>query len=356
MTDGSTSLRRRAAAHRARRTVAAVFVICLAASDLAAQPRTDIVVLANGDRITGEIKKLDRGKLTLKTDAADTIAIEWVRVEALTSDRLFEVKSRSGAAAYGALRPSPPAGLEVYGPGSSATVDLLAVVEITPIGLNFWRRLEGGLDVGFAFTESSRATEWTASAEARYRARAFELRTEASSLFRSQTGAERVNRNNASLTVKWFLGGHWYVTALSQFSQSERQAVDFRAILGVGVGRYLVRTPHQDLSVTGGIAANEELFADATEFQTEAEVVLGVDYDAFLYSTPGLDLSVSAYVSPSVSQSERVRIDSSARLRLELVKDLYWSASAFVSYDRRPPSALAQRRESGVTTALGWSF
>jgi len=354
MTAGWMSRPHRAAA--VARALAVALLVSAAASDLAAQPRTDVVLLANGDRITGEIKKLDRGKLTLKTDAADTIAIEWVRVEALTSDRLFEVRGRTGAAAYGALRPSPPAGLDVYGPASSVTVDLLAVVEITPIGLNVWRRLEGGVDVGFAFTESSRATEWTASAEARYRARAFEMRTEASSLFRSQTGAERVNRNNASLTVKWFFGGHWYVTALSQFSQSERQAVDFRAILGGGVGRYLVRTPHQDLSITGGLAANEELFADATEFQTEAEVVLGVDYDAFLYSTPGLDLSVSAYVTPSLSQSERVRFDSRARLRVELVTDLYWSASAFISYDRRPPSALAQRRESGVTTALGWSF
>jgi len=31
-------------------------------------PGTDVVVLASGDRITGEVKKLERGKLKYKTD------------------------------------------------------------------------------------------------------------------------------------------------------------------------------------------------------------------------------------------------------------------------------------------------
>jgi hypothetical protein len=41
------------------------------------QPRTDVVKLANGDHVTGEILRLERGRLELKTDDAGTIAFEW---------------------------------------------------------------------------------------------------------------------------------------------------------------------------------------------------------------------------------------------------------------------------------------
>ncbi len=43
---------------------------------LHAGPKTDTVVLVNGDRITGEIRSLDRGRLTFHTDIMKTIYID----------------------------------------------------------------------------------------------------------------------------------------------------------------------------------------------------------------------------------------------------------------------------------------
>ena len=37
--------------------------------------KTDIVLLKNGDRVTGEVKSLERGKLTLSTDSMGTVYI-----------------------------------------------------------------------------------------------------------------------------------------------------------------------------------------------------------------------------------------------------------------------------------------
>jgi len=41
-----------------------------------AQPKADIVRLANGDRITGEVKNLNRGQLELSTDDVGTLYFE----------------------------------------------------------------------------------------------------------------------------------------------------------------------------------------------------------------------------------------------------------------------------------------
>lgn len=38
-------------------------------------PKTDVVVFNNGDRLTGEVKSLERGRLCFETDATDTISI-----------------------------------------------------------------------------------------------------------------------------------------------------------------------------------------------------------------------------------------------------------------------------------------
>src|SRR5262245_12793538 len=69
----------------------------------ASHGKTDVVTLVNGDRITAEIKGLDRGKLTVKTDAAGTIGIEWNKVRRVESPASYEVELTSGARLLGTL-------------------------------------------------------------------------------------------------------------------------------------------------------------------------------------------------------------------------------------------------------------
>jgi hypothetical protein len=49
--------------------------------DLAWARKTDVVTMANGDRVTCEIKTLDRGMLEVSTDSWGTISIEWEEVD-----------------------------------------------------------------------------------------------------------------------------------------------------------------------------------------------------------------------------------------------------------------------------------
>ena len=53
--------------------LAGFMVLGAAGSALAA--KTDVVTLKNGDRITGEVKRLDRGRLRYSTDDMGTIYI-----------------------------------------------------------------------------------------------------------------------------------------------------------------------------------------------------------------------------------------------------------------------------------------
>ena len=62
--------------------------------------KTDVVVLRNGDHITGEIKELKLGKLKYGTDDAGTIFIEWDKVAFIRSEATFELETETGAKYY----------------------------------------------------------------------------------------------------------------------------------------------------------------------------------------------------------------------------------------------------------------
>jgi hypothetical protein len=68
-----------------------------------AQGRTDVVTLANGDRITGEIIRLERGRLEFKTNDAGTLYLEWDKLTSLVANRLVEVVTSDGRRFLGTL-------------------------------------------------------------------------------------------------------------------------------------------------------------------------------------------------------------------------------------------------------------
>ncbi len=90
-----------------RRTVAAVaatlVLLLLPGVAHAGRPKTDVLVLKNGDRMRGEIKGLSRGRLSFDTDAAGIISIKWDRVAELTTAFLYEVETETGERLLGTV-------------------------------------------------------------------------------------------------------------------------------------------------------------------------------------------------------------------------------------------------------------
>ena len=70
---------------------------------LYAQPKTDVVTFANGDRITGEVKQLDRGRLEFSTDDAGTLYLEWDKLVSVVATRIVEVVTSDGRRFLGSL-------------------------------------------------------------------------------------------------------------------------------------------------------------------------------------------------------------------------------------------------------------
>ena len=78
-----------------RRFIVLAFM-AITTSPLLARDKTDVIYFTNGDVIHCEIKKLERGKLTVKSIGFGTISIEWDKIAQLESTHPYQLELQSG--------------------------------------------------------------------------------------------------------------------------------------------------------------------------------------------------------------------------------------------------------------------
>jgi hypothetical protein len=324
--------------------------------------KTDVVVLRNGDRITGEVKTLSRGKLDYSTDDAGRLAIEWVKVARLTSPHSFEVEVSSGAKHYGRL-------MAIEGDGSIAvagvTVDTLAipsVVRINTLDAGFFQRTKAYLDVGYTYAKANEATTFNAAGEVSYRGDRFGGAFKFDSYAQGQESVPTTSRNSIGLRGTRYLPKRWSAIALAQTEQNDELNLDFRLTVAALLGRILVQSNSSDLGAGAGLAVSREQFSEADvagaphETDTSIEGLLIGTWDAYRFDSPKLDFSTSMFLYPSLSTPGRVRGELTTRLKYELFSDFNVGVTATDTFDSEPPDETATKNDFIVTFTIGWSY
>ena len=141
-----------------RRAPGTIVLAAILASPLelvAQRVRDEVVELSNGDRVTGEIKGLDRSQLTVRTIDLGTVQIRWQRVVRLNSNRTLEIELADGRRLQGSLVSPTPGTLDVSGSAGTVHVDLASIVVIRPVARSWIGDLTGRIDAGFSYTRGS---------------------------------------------------------------------------------------------------------------------------------------------------------------------------------------------------------
>ena len=131
--------------------------------------------------------------------------------------------------------------------------------------------------------------------------------------------------------------------------------LDLRETLGVGGGRYLMRSNQASLIVLVGFTGNHEIPVEGSDTNS-AEAVVGGRYTYFMYDFPKVTLNAALAVYPSLTISGRVRVEAAVSIKREIVSDFYLSLSVFDSYDSRDPTTLTAKNDWGPTVSIGWQF
>ena len=334
--------------------VVAVFGL-LAASAAFAQ-KTDVVVLSNGDHLTGEIKSYSRGRLTLDTSHSGWVSIKWSLVASVESSKLFDVETTDGVHRFGTLAPSdPPGKLAIVSGSETTTVSFFDIYDLAPVYQHFWRRWDGSLDLGFNYTQSSKLVQFDLNANGTYRMRNYQIVTTLSSFFSRQEGVTAAERGAFSTYYDRFLGNRWIAEGSVGIDRNIQLGLKLRVGMGIGGGRNLVQTNQEQLTGFVGLLGNREQPVDG-EGKYNGEATVGIRYYYFMYDFPKLTISAATRVYPSLTTGGRVRLEANASVKREIISDFYLSLSIYDSFDSKDPTTGQSKNDWGPTLSIGWTF
>ena len=334
---------------------ALLLILCLPHSVQAA--KTDVVVLINGDHVTGEVKSLEFGELRYSTDSMGTVDIEWEEIVSLTSDQSLQVEVVSGIRYFGNLVAAGGEGLIAVGRGDNVQeLEISHVVRITPIETDekIWHRLEGSVKFGFDTEKASEVTSGNLNANVRYRALTYLLGLDISSSFTDQPGAATTENQSFGLNYQRFRANRWFTDWFTSVEKNDEQGIDQRLLLGGGVGRYLVQSNNNQFSLLAGLVATRESFIGTEPDTTNAEGKIEINY-LHRRRDPDSDIIFTIDIFPRLDDFSSYRADSNLTLRREIVEDLFLDLSVYYRYLSDPPLG-AHRDDYGLITSVGYSF
>jgi hypothetical protein len=320
----------------------------------AAADKVDVITFKNGDRITCEIKKLDRGALEISTDPLGPVSVHWGEVIELASPRGFDVQVSAGYQYYGALRAVAAGQIVVTDGGSEVTLNLADIIRLTPIGSNVWNRMDGSIDAGASFTQANLETHLTTNASAAYRGRRNFLSATYGSNVTTREDADRTFRSNLNLTGRRLFDGRWFATTWGVVEQNDELSLDLRLVGAGGFGREVVHTNHRQWAMFTGLAYTHEQFSGEPSDES-LEAAVGGRLDFFTPNNDDFDFTNQVISYFRLGGGGRVRVDFQSSYRHELFSDFYWSLNAFETFDGDPPEG-EKRNDFGVSFTLGYKF
>src|SRR5271168_140506 len=126
----------------------------LMTTPLFARESTDVIVMKNGDRLTGEIKGLNEGVLYMSMEyILGTSSVQWSKVARLESKQLFLVKTEDGSVYTGTLDTTDipggrPMEITVAEISETRSIDSSRIVEMDMTSTKFYERFNGYINTG----------------------------------------------------------------------------------------------------------------------------------------------------------------------------------------------------------------
>src|SRR5688572_12604213 len=342
--------------------LAAALLTCAFPAHAANRDNTDVIVLKNGDRITGEIEQLEYGLLRLSTDDMGTINIEWSAIASIESKYVFDVQVVGGLRHSGLIDTSDDGSeLVIRDEGSGRAVPVADVVRIEELETGFWQRLSGSMAVGFDYTKSTGIRTSSINISSSYQAEKVKATLDIGAFETSSPDTEKSERENLTSTVQFQRERPSFWMLLNTLERNDELGIDARLTTGAGLARYFGQDEDSEVMLFAGAVANQE-WTDAgdgvleeDESQQSLEGALGATWRIFRFGDPDVSLASSAYLYPSLTESGRHRGSLDVSLKREIISDLFFDLSLYESYDSDPPSG-GETTDYGIVTSLGYKF
>jgi hypothetical protein len=314
----------------------------------------DSLVFKNNNYMTGEIKALSKGVLSIETDYSKSdFTIEWVDVKEIYTKSRFTLTQSDGDRLSGTLQSVNSNQVNVVSDNGTSTSDLNNIVQLKSVSEKFWDRFHAAISLGLSVTRAQSLKQFTSRSSVGYVREKWTLDATFNSLRSTQDEVEDIRRKDGGLTFTYLLPKDWYIPASVSFLSNTEQKLDLRLLEKVGIGKYVIHTNKAYWGFSLGANYNAEKFTDDTPDRQSWEGFIGTQ--ANLFDTGDLSLFTNLVVYPSFTESGRVRSDFQFDAKYEFPLDFFLQFGFTLNYDNQPVSE-APDTDYVFQTTFGWSW
>jgi len=338
-------------------SAASIFLLCALQAAPAYAAKTDVVILINGNAVTGEIKSLEFGSLRYSTDSMGTVNVDWEDIVSVTSNQALQIELTDGRRFFGSLlAPDERYVVRIKTDSQELSFPAQQVIRITPIETSerFIERLDGNFSLGFQTQKSSDVSSSSVAADIAYRSRKYLVGLRLNSTVTDQPNEPTKARQSVETNYQRFRNNRWFTDWFTSWEKNDELGIEARVSVGGALGRYIVQNNKNQFSLAAGIQSASERFIGDDEKTTNAEGRIEIRY-LHRNLLPETSVSFTSKLYPLLEDLHQYRAESDLNFKREFITDLFLEFNIGYSYLSDPPTGAASN-DYAVTTAIGYSF
>ena len=322
----------------------------------------DVMLLTNGDRLTGKIKQLTDGKLVFESDVGGELNVDLSKIRTFSSDAPIEIHFSDGTVIKQAIVSGAAPGrigIKATQTLAAQEFDLTRITSINPPAKPT-PKWHGAVSGGLSLTQGNTSTEReNVSVDTSRRSENDRITVKADYALGKQedpdTGEEKTTEDwwRTRLKYDYFVSKKLYVYGDSRYEKDSVAELDRRMVVGVGGGYQWIESDDMSFSTEAGLASLYERFDNQTGSNTEVSVQLGYHFDKKLYKALTFINDLTYY--PSIGDFGDYYLTSTAELRASFLKSMFANFKVIFDYDATPAEG-AGKTDVKYMLGVGWSF
>ncbi len=335
----------------------AIFIVLLvfSFSQNILNAKNDKLLFNNGNEIIGEIKQMDLGIATVKTDYSNTdFLIKWEKVKRFSSETRLLVGMEDGYRYIGYIISAGDDKVYIVtAAGDSVLLNIQDIIYMNRVEKGFWGRLNGTIDVGFDLTKANTMRQFSVNGTLGYIADNWWLDASYNSIFSKQDSIEPVNRKNGNITYNYFLIYDWFAVATVAFQSNTEIQLKLRTNGNLGFGNYLINSNRIRWDISAGATFNREKYYTSINDRNSWEGFIGSNLN--IYGVHDLTFTSNFTAYPGITERGRWRFDYNINTRYKFAFDFYIKIGFSFNFDNQPVND-APRSDYALTTGIGWKW
>ena len=319
--------------------------------------KTDTIYHINGNILTGEFKKMKYGIASYSMDGMGTINVEEVKINAIRSNKEFEIKMKNGLIYFGSFLPSDiDRKIYIIGPTGKDLIYLDDIVEIFPLKQNFWSRIDGNFSVGANFSKSSNVgtTSFSGNLDYRKRKSFIQLSWDNNNTFQADT----LSANKSDIALEWqrLLKKSWSTGLIISASQNRELGTKLRLnISALGIKDIFYNNWNR-FYVGAGLTMSRETPYNSMNITNDLTGLTQLVWKVYKFSSPKIWIDANINFLPYITDPGRYRASFNLNPQVSIFSnDFKVGVSFYYNYDSEPLSD-GSKTDYGTNLQLSYSL